>query len=120
MKLLGIDNVFFEVGNIEDAITFYEQIGFQLKFKIPHMNGALFIIGDEEPGLGLRQVSTVHPSHLWVEVADAHEAQKLCSSLKIPGTMIEPPTGSTFEIMDPWGNKIGFADYRKKPELGRR
>ena len=96
MKLLGIDNAFFEVGNIDDAIIFYEKIGFQLKFRIPHMNGALFRIGNEEPGLGLRQVSTIHSSHLWIEVTDAHEAQKMCSSLNIAGSMIEPPTGSTF------------------------
>ena len=106
MKLLGIDNVFFEVGNIEDAIEFYEQLGFQLKFKIPHMNGALLNIGDEVPGLGIRQVDIVNSSHLWVEVSDVRDAQKLCASLNIEGNMIEPPTGFTFEITDLWGNKI--------------
>lgn len=31
MKLLGIDNVFFEVDNADKAIDLYEKLGFQIK-----------------------------------------------------------------------------------------
>jgi catechol 2,3-dioxygenase-like lactoylglutathione lyase family enzyme len=57
MQLLGIDNVFFEVGDLEKAISFYDQLGFKLKFTIPHISSALFNIGNEEPGttLGSRE-----------------------------------------------------------------
>lgn len=120
MKLLGIDNVFFEVGDIEQAIDFYESLGFELKFKIPHLSGALFKVGNEEPGLVLQQSSAPKPSCLWVEVSSAHEVQDELASLNISGTIIEPPTGFTFQIADPWGNRIGFADYTKKSELARK
>jgi predicted enzyme related to lactoylglutathione lyase len=29
-------------------------------------------------------------------------------------------TGWTVEVADPWGNVLGFTDYTKRPELGRR
>jgi len=64
MKLLGIDNVFFEVGNLEKALEFHQKIGFTIKFKIPHLKGALLNIGSEEPGLGIHQRDIVHPSCL--------------------------------------------------------
>jgi len=28
--------------------------------------------------------------------------------------------GWTVEVADPWGNVLGFTDYTKRPELGRR
>lgn len=119
MKLLGIDNIFSDVTDLEQAILFYSSLGFQLKFKIPQIPGALFSIGSEEPGLLIRQSKIPKSSCFWVEVVDAHRAQKECVALNITGNMIETATGFTFEITDPWGNKIGFADYTKKPELAR-
>ncbi len=29
------------------------------------------------------------------------------------------PTGWAFEVVDPWGNVIGFTDYLERPDLGR-
>jgi predicted enzyme related to lactoylglutathione lyase len=119
MKLLGIDNVFFDVTDLEAAIRFYENLGFKLKFKIPHLAAALLSIGSEEPGLMIWQKKYKRPSTLWIEVSDAQQAQKECTKYSIAGTMLETATGFTFEIIDPWGNILGFADYSKKPELAR-
>ena len=116
MDLLGIDNVFFEVGDLEMAVTLYQRLGFPLRFKIPHIQGALFSIGREEPGLLLRERATPVPAKLWIEVVSAREAQMLFQE----GTMMETATGWTFEVSDPWGNRVGFADYTKKRELARR
>lgn len=116
MEILGIDNIFSQVGNLEEAIGFYESLGFVLKFKVPHINAALFNIGSEEPGLMLFQNEEPKPSRFWVEVKSASEVQKNLSK----GSLIETATGFTFEVLDPWGNAIGFADYSKKQELGRK
>ena len=117
MEILGIDNIFFQVGNLEEAIRFYEALGFVLKFKIPRINAALFNIGNEEPGFMLFENKEPNPSRFWVEVVSALEAQKMLSK----GSMIETKaTGLTFEVLDPWGNIIGFADYSKKKELARK
>lgn len=116
MEILGIDNIFIQVGSLEEAIRFYETLGFVLKFKIPRINAALFNIGNEEPGLMLFENKEPKPSRFWVEVVSALEAQKMLSK----GSMIETATGLTFEVLDPWGNIIGFADYSKKKELARK
>lgn len=115
MKILGIDNVFFQVGNIDEAIPFYEKFGFALKFRIPQIKAALFRIGEEEPGLMLIENKEVKPSRFWVEVESALEVQRVLNK----GKLIETATGLTFEVADPWGNTIGFADYSKKKELAR-
>ncbi len=116
MEILGIDNLFFQVGSLEEAVPFYEKLGFVLKFKIPRINAALFNIGEEEPGLMLFENKEPKPSRFWVEVDSALQAQK---TLKI-GSLIETTTGFTFEVLDPWENTIGFADYSKKKELARK
>lgn len=119
MKLLGIDNVFFEVAELEAAIAFYQKLGFPLKFKIPQLPGALLKIGEEEPGLILHQVAAPKPSKIWIEIENAHLAKDLCEKLHIKGILLETATGLTYEIEDPWKNKLGFADYSKKPGLAR-
>ncbi len=119
MHLLGIDNIFFQIGDLEKAIPFYEKLGFRLKFRIPDASSALFSIGNEEPGLILREAKHAQPSTLWVEIRDAHAVKNECSRLGIPGEWLETTTGFTYEIKDPWGNRLGFADYSKKQELAR-
>lgn len=59
------------------------------------------------------------PSPLWIEVENAEHIKKLCASMNVPGNEIEKKTGITFEVKDPDGNVIGFADYSKQPGLGR-
>lgn len=80
----------------------------------------LFSIGQEEPGLILYEKEKIAPSTLWVEVKNAQSVQRECEQLGFSGRMLETATGFTFEITDVDGNKIGFADYKKKPELARK
>ncbi len=54
--------------DVEKAIPFYQNLGFQLKFRIPQIPGALFHIGEEEPGLILCKSEEPKPSRLWIEV----------------------------------------------------
>lgn len=119
MHLLGIDNIFFQARDIEKAISFYQNLGFQLKFRIPQIPGALFHIGEEEPGLILCKAEEPKPSRLWIEVENKEHVKKHCASMDIQGKEIETKTGSTFEVKDSDGNIIGFADYSKQPALGR-
>jgi hypothetical protein len=42
MALLGIDNVFFEVLELQKAQHFYHQLGFKQKLAIPNLNAILF------------------------------------------------------------------------------
>lgn len=76
MHLLGIDNIFFQVRDVEKAISFYQNLGFQLKFRIPQIPGALFHIGEEEPGLILCKAEEPKPSRLWIEVENTEDVKK--------------------------------------------
>src|SRR6266699_7173713 len=53
--VLGIDNVLFDVGDLEAARRFYgELLGLEEKFAFPRVGLVCFRLGDEEPGLLVR------------------------------------------------------------------
>lgn len=124
VDVLGIDNVFFEVADLEKAVWFYQDVlGLPVAKRFEEMGSILFQIGGETPGLGvsLADAPRVGGQKTWFEVADARAAaDKLAAagiSLLTPPFLI--PTGWVFEVADPWGNVVGFTDYTAKPELGR-
>jgi predicted enzyme related to lactoylglutathione lyase len=120
MKLLGIDNIFIQVKDLEHAANFYEKLGCVHKMNIPQIPASLFSIGNEEPGIILCKATEPKPSKLWIEVEDAKQAQIECNKIGIVGRFLEHGTGFAFEITDADGNIIGFTDYSKKPELARK
>ncbi|MEV7285296.1 VOC family protein [Streptomyces sp. NPDC093252] len=127
-ELLGFDNVLLPVGDLGEAVVFYERAGFTVGFRLDEAGIALLKVGAEAPGVLLRHEEGVGhrpppwPSpRTWLEVPDARAvAGHLASAGVAP---LDPPfpvaTGWTVEIADPWGNVIGFTDYSKRPELGR-
>ena len=124
MKVLGVDNVFIQVGDLTRAVEFYRDIvGLPVAKRFDDLGMVLFQVGDETPGLG---AGTADPPRaggqkIWFEVPDARAAAtELAAKGVSPGP--EPfliPTGWAFEIQDPWGNTIGFTDYTVEPGLGR-
>lgn len=124
MKVLGVDNVFLQVGDLQQAVAFYQDVvGLTVAKRFDSMGMVLFDVGDETPGLGLG--ATPHPraggQKIWFEVPDARIAADELAALGVT-TLSEPvliPTGWAVEICDPWGNIIGFTDYTLEPDLGR-
>ncbi|MGW7254129.1 VOC family protein [Streptomyces sp. NPDC054834] len=128
-ELLGFDNVLLPVGDLSEAVEFYERAGFVVGFRFDEAGIALLKVGGETPGIllrvehGLGQRPPAWPStRLWLEVPDARTAVR-----KLADAGIEPldepfsvATGWTVEVADPWGNILGFTDYTKRPELSRR
>lgn len=85
---------------------------------------ALFEIGSERPGLILKQSAKEHLNSkacFWVEVSDASGVAKEVKGAGIHelGPLLETATGFTVEVTDLWGNVVGFADYRKRPDMAR-
>lgn len=124
MKILGVDNVFVEVGDLEEAVRFYQDVvGLTVAKRFDDMGTVLFQIADETPGLGVASVDDPRASghKLWFEVPDARSAADELTRAGVE--LLAPPffvfTGWAVEIADPWGNVIGFTDYLGKPELGR-
>ncbi|MET8854768.1 VOC family protein [Streptomyces sp. NPDC004579] len=127
-ELLGIDNTLLPVGDLGEAVGFYERAGFLSAFRLDEAGIAVLKVGKETPGVLLRldgELSHRPPPwatpRLWVEVPDARAAARSLAAAGI-AALDEPfsgATGWTVEIADPWGNVIGFTDYSKRPELAR-
>ncbi|MET8977832.1 VOC family protein [Streptomyces sp. NPDC004539] len=127
-ELLGFDNVLLPVGDLAEAVRFYERAGFAVGFRFDEGGIALLKVGRETPGILLRQEEALghRPppwgcTRVWLEVPDARAvARRLTAAGVAP--LDEPAsvsTGWTVEIADPWGNVLGFTDYTKRPELAR-
>lgn len=128
-ELLGFDNVLLPVGNLGAAVEFYGRAGIPVAFQLDEAGIALLKVGKETPGLLLRleeELGLRPPlwasARVWLEVRDARATADALTSAGIqPLAPVFPvATGWTVEIADPWGNVIGFTDYGKRPELGRR
>jgi catechol 2,3-dioxygenase-like lactoylglutathione lyase family enzyme len=114
---LGIDNVLFEVGDLETARAHYSVLGFEEHFALPAAGVVGYKIGPERPGLLIRAAIGIKPAepggaHLWVEVPDALAlAATLDGAVPFSTHPKTIRTGWVFEIADPWGNVVGFTDY---------
>ncbi|AVH56930.1 MULTISPECIES: VOC family protein [Streptomyces] len=128
-ELLGFDNVLLPVGDLGEAVRFYERAGFPVAFRLDEAGIALLKVGKETPGVLLRadeELSHRPPSwgsaRVWLEVRDARVAAEALAAAGIQplGAPFPVATGWTIEFTDPWGNVIGLTDYSKRPELGRQ
>lgn len=128
-ELLGFDNVLLPVGDLAEAVGFYERAGFAVAFRLDEAGIALLRVGGETPGILLRREEGFGhrpppwPSpRVWLEVPDARVAARELrnAGLALLDEPFSTATGWTVEIADPWGNVLGFTDYLKRPELGRR
>jgi catechol-2,3-dioxygenase len=120
VEIFGIDNIFVQVHNLQEAKAFYKKLGFEFRFDIPHMNALMLRIGNEIPGLILSETENENKTRFWVEVQDALEVEQELAALNIKSVLIQTNMGITCEVEDPWGNRIGFADYRLMPKLARK
>ncbi|MEU3734001.1 VOC family protein [Streptomyces sp. NPDC033538] len=128
-ELLGFDNVLLPVGDLGEAVGFYERAGFPVAFRLDEAGIALLKAGGETPGILLRAEEEfgrrppLWPSaRVWLEVPDARVAARALRDAGVE-PLDEPfpgATGWTVEFADPWGNVIGLTDYSKRPELGHR
>ncbi|WP_306337854.1 VOC family protein [Streptomyces sp. KL118A] len=127
-ELLGFDNVLFPVGDLGEAVGFYERAGFPVAFRLDEIGLAILKVGKETPGVLLRVEDGIVPCtppwsapRIWLEVPDARAKGRALAAAGIP-LLAEPfsvATGWTVEIADAWGNVVGFTDYLKRPELAR-
>jgi lactoylglutathione lyase len=118
-RLVGINHVALEVGDIDEALEFYGRI-FELELRGRSSRMAFIDIGDQFIALadGRSQAADQH-RHFGLVVDDKEATRK---ALLNAGVAVSRGPGLDFS--DPWGNHIQVVDYReiqftKAPEILR-
>ncbi len=107
-RLVGINHIALEVGDVEQALAFYGRIfSFTLRGK---SEGAAFIdLGDQF--IAMMQGPVRQPAghrHFGVAVDDRSAVRALAEAAG--ATMVEGPF---LDFLDPWGNRIEVIDYER-------
>ena len=105
-RLVGMNHIALEVGDIEEALAFYGKIfDFTLRSK---SKGAAFIdMGDQF--INLMATTKTHEDdgrHFGLVVDDRSAVREL---VKAAGGKLLP--GPFLDFLDPWGNRVEVVDY---------
>ena len=105
-RLVGINHVALEVGDIDEALAFYGQV-FELSLR-GRMRGAAFIdMGDQFIALMEGRSQPPDSARHFGLVVDDKEATR--RALEEAGVEIVPGRGLDFR--DPWGNNVQVVQY---------
>ena len=106
-RLVGINHVALEVGDIEEALAFYGSI-FEIRLR-GQMPGMAFIdMGDQFIALSQARKDTPDGARHFGLVVDDKDAVR--AALADAG--VAPDRGRFLDFRDPWGNNIQVVDYR--------
>ena len=105
-RLVGLNHVALEVGNIEDALEFYGKL-FDIKLRGRGEGRAFIDMGDQFIALfeGRTQVADDH-RHIGLVVND-----KAAVRARLDKLGVELLPGRFLDFRDPWGNRIQIIDY---------
>jgi lactoylglutathione lyase len=105
-RLVGLNHVALEVGDLEEALAFYGRIfEIELRGRIPGM--AFIDIGDQFIALSERRTQPPDEARHLGLVVDDREAVR--AALEEAGAEILPGRGLDFR--DPWGNHLQIVEY---------
>ena len=107
-RLVGLNHVALEVGDVEEALAFYGRI-FELELRGRSGRMAFVDIGDQFVALaeGRTQPPDAH-RHFGLVVDDKEAARR---ALQEAG--VEVPGNGRLDFRDPWGNHVEVVDYRE-------
>ena len=106
-KLVGINHIALEVGNLDEALRFWESIFGPLELRGRGGGMAFVDMGDQF--IALSQGRTQPPDqarHFGLVVDDKEAVRARLQELGVP------VTGRGLDFQDPWGNQIQVVDYR--------
>ena len=107
-RLVGINHVALEVGDIDQALAFYGKI-FEFTLRGRGKGQAFIDIGDQF--IALMQVEAAHrdsPRHFGLVVDDRSTVKELV--MQAGGELLDGPF---LDFLDPWGNRVEVVDYGK-------
>jgi catechol 2,3-dioxygenase-like lactoylglutathione lyase family enzyme len=106
-RLVGINHVALEVGDVEEALAFYGRF-FELTLRGPSSSSSAFIdIGDQFLALMAgRSAPRDRLRHFGLVVDDKEATRR---ALEAAGVEIRP--GPRLDFFDPWGNCVEVVQY---------
>jgi predicted enzyme related to lactoylglutathione lyase len=112
------DNFFLPSSDLKRGKEFYQDIlGLPVKFDFSNMGMIAFKVGNNEPAIILKdtRVFTETKPTIWFVVENVQEEYKRLGAqgLKFLSVPFEIHTGMAVEFEDPFGNRLGMADYSK-------
>ena len=115
-RLIGLNHVALEVGDVEQALALYGRIfSFTLRGRAPRM--AFVDMGDQFVALseGRSQPADDH-RHFGLVVDDVAAAREAAAA---EGLAIVSDTGGSFDFLDPWGNRSRSSATATSSSSGR-
>jgi lactoylglutathione lyase len=106
-RLLGVNHLALEVGNVDEALAFYGSI-FEVTLRGRAGRMAFVDMGDQFLALGEGRTQPPDEHRHFGLVVDDKDATR--RALEDAGAEILPGRGLDFR--DPWGNRIQVVDYR--------
>ncbi len=106
-RLVGVNHVALEVGDLDEAVSFYGRIfEIELRGRAPGM--AFIDIGDQFIALSEGRTQPADRARHFGLVVDDREVVR--TALREAGVEVLPGRGLDFR--DPWGNHVQVVDYR--------
>ena len=106
-RLIGINHVALEVGDIDEALEFYGQV-FDLRLDDCEPGIAFVEMGDQFIALAEVDVQSTDRERHFGLVVDNRDAARIA----LADAGIEKLPGPRLDFRDPWGNRIQVVDYR--------
>jgi catechol 2,3-dioxygenase-like lactoylglutathione lyase family enzyme len=106
-QLVGINHIALEVGNLDEALVFWESIFGQLELRGRSGGMAFIDLGDQFIALSEGRTQPPDQARHFGLVVDDKEAVR--ERLKELGVRV---FGRGLDFHDPWGNQIQVVDYR--------
>ena len=106
-RLVGINHVALEVGDLEEALAFYGEI-FEIDLVTREPGMAFIEMGDQFIALAEHDPPTRDEARHFGLVVDDKEAAR--AALQRAGVDVSP--GRRLDFRDPWGNFVQIVDYR--------
>jgi lactoylglutathione lyase len=105
-RLVGINHIALEVGNIEEALDFYGKIfNFTLRGKRP--GNAFIELGDQF--INLMETPTPHEDHRRHFGLVVDDRSSVRARVEAVGGRLLP--GPFLDFLDPWGNRVEVVEY---------
>ena len=108
-RLVGINHVALEVGDIDDALAWYGRL-FEIELRGRHGARMAFVdMGDQFIALSAGRTQSADEARHFGLVVDDKEAVR--AALQEAGVPVRP--SGSLDFNDPWGNHIQVVDYRE-------